>query len=548
MSEKIAVVAGGGPAGLTAALELLRQTNVRPLVFEMDEAVGGISKTVNHKGNRMDLGGHRFFSKSDWVMNWWQEILPVAADADAEFEISYQNKSRTVVPARLAGENDDDVMLVRSRLSRIYYLGKFFDYPMKLNLNTIRNLGLVKIARIGFSYLRARLLPISDEKSLEDFLINRFGRELYLTFFKEYTEKVWGKPCNEISSEWGAQRIKGLSITKAVLHALKQLLPTKDEGLSQEGTNTSLIQRFLYPKYGPGHMWQRVSQLIEQEGGTVQLHHKVERLFLDGDNVEAVEVRNLQTGETRRIGCDYFISTMPVQELITSMSPAPDSAVVEVANGLEYRDFVTVGLLFDKLKARPGSIGSTNLIPDNWIYVQDRGVKLGRIQIFNNWSPYLVPDKNSVWLGLEYFCDEGDELWEMPDEELVALARNELEQISFVAGEAVRESHVHRVVKAYPGYFGSYENFDVIRKFSDSIGNLFLVGRNGMHRYNNQDHSMLTARYAVEAIAAGDRSKDAIWDVNIDDEYHEEVSEESQRAAAGADSAAVQSVSGASSG
>ncbi|HSR50745.1 MAG TPA: NAD(P)/FAD-dependent oxidoreductase [Acidobacteriota bacterium] len=528
MNKPTAVIAGAGPAGLTAALELLRRSDVRPLVFEMDDCVGGISRTVAHNGNRMDIGGHRFFSKSDWVMRWWQDILPVAHDPSDPVNLTYQRQSRPLQVEKTASQDGDDVMLVRRRLSRIYYLRRFFGYPIRLNWTTLRNLGARRVLRIGFSYLRARLLPIRPERSLEDFLINRFGRELYQTFFRDYTEKVWGTPCKSISPDWGAQRIKGLSVSRALLHALKQIIPKGRHDVEQKGTETSLIERFLYPKYGPGHMWQQVARRVRRQGGEVLLGHKVERLFLRQGRIHQAEVLDRRSGERRRVDCDYFISTMPVRELVEQMEPAPPSAVRRVAGGLEYRDFITVGLLVPALKPKGEGRRGDQLIPDNWIYIQDQGVRLGRVQIFNNWSPHLVQDPDQVWLGLEYFCREGDDLWSMDDDALIDLAVEELRRIELLDSDTpVLDHHVERVRKAYPGYFGSYGEFEVIRRWTDSIPNLFLVGRNGMHRYNNQDHSMLTAKAAVDVIAAGKSDKSAIWDVNVGDDYHEEAEDAS---------------------
>ncbi len=529
MSRRVAVIAGAGPAGLTAALQLLRETDVVPLVFEMEDCVGGISQTVDYNGYRMDLGGHRFFSKSDWVMDWWQQVLPIERSGDGSghpTEIAYHNQKRDLRVSNEASEPDGErVMLVRNRLSRIYYLRRFFDYPVKLNWNTVSNLGMRRMSLIGFSYMRAKLAPIRPEKSLEDFLINRFGRRLYLTFFKDYTEKVWGIPCVQISSEWGAQRIKGLSVSKALTHALMSLLPgRKDRSLSQMGTATSLIERFLYPKYGPGQMWQEVAVKVREGGGTIRLRHRVEKVFLTGRRVVRAQVRDLENGVASEVSCDYFFSTMPVRELILNMAPRPSREVLRIASGLQYRDFITIGLLVSELKVSAGGKGLPRIIPDNWIYIQDAGIKLGRLQIFNNWSPFLVKDPSKVWLGLEYFCSRDDEIWKMPDAELTRFAVEELARIELIDPSSVLDSHVKRVPKAYPGYFGSYSEFDVLRGYADSIPNLFLIGRNGMHRYNNQDHSMLTAKAAVDAVARGDDSKESIWKVNVGDDYHEEKS------------------------
>ncbi len=503
MSEKVAVIIGAGPAGLTAALELLRSTGIKPIVLEGSGDLGGISKTVVHNGNRMDIGGHRFFSKSDWVMQWWQEILPVE-------------------PAEGAGA--DKRMLIRSRLSRIFFLRKFFDYPIKLNLQTIRNLGPIRLLRIAFSYLYISLFPRKPERNLEDFIVNRFGLELYLTFFKDYTEKVWGVPCNRISPEWGAQRIKGLSITKTLLHAAKKIFDTDGDGVHQKDTQTSLIERFLYPKFGPGQMWQEVAARVTTGGGAIHLCQRVTGITLENGRVLSVSGVNQDSGEFFCLPCDYLFSTMPVRDLIGGMTPAAPHEVVRVAKGLQYRDFLTVGLLVKKMKPhRHVQIDSANnLPPDNWIYIQEKDVRIGRLQVFNNWSPYLVKDPSTIWLGLEYFCTEGDDLWLMADDDLIRLGAAELAKIGLIDARDALDGVVVRMPKAYPAYFGTYDEFDLVRDYVDSVENLFLIGRNGMHRYNNQDHSMLTAKLAVENVVNGVTSKQNLWEVNIDDEYHEE--------------------------
>jgi protoporphyrinogen oxidase len=412
-------------------------------------------------------------------------------------------------------------MLVRQRLSRIFFLGKFFDYPVALNWNTVSNLGLVRMIKIGWSYLLARLVPIKPEKSLEDFLINRFGRELYKTFFKDYTEKVWGMACAQISAEWGAQRIKGLSISRALLNIIKSWR-VKTDDLKQKQVETSLIQKFLYPKLGPGQMWQEVAKKIEALGGEIHLNHEVVALAGEASSkIEAVSVRDSRTGEVKEVRGDYFFSTMPVQELIAKLTPLAPEIVRQVAQGLMYRDFVTVGLLMDKMKLGDNQTGR---LKDNWIYIQEPQVKLGRLQIFNNWSPYLVADQATTWLGLEYFCTEGDELWTKSDEQFMADAVEELVTIGMIDSSDVIDRTIVRVKKAYPAYFGSYDQFAVIREFTDGITNLFLIGRNGMHKYNNQDHSMLTAMRAVDNIIEGIESKANIWSINAEQEYHEQKS------------------------
>jgi len=516
---KTAIIAGAGPAGLTAAYELLARTDVKPLVFELDTQVGGISKTINHRGNRMDLGGHRFFSKSDWVMNWWQNLLPVAAGEDtADLKLTYQGSTRPFEPGAPGAAASDEVMLVRSRLSRIYYRRKFFDYPLKMNLATVSNLGLGYMTGVGLSYARARLFPRRDEVSLEDFFINRFGDRLYRTFFKDYTEKVWGVSCREISAEWGAQRIKGLSISKAIAHAVLKPFRTLGD-TRQKKTETSLIERFLYPKFGPGQMWEVAAARIQSKGGELRLRHRLVELHTVDRRVVAASVRDENDGSVTRIPCDYFFSTIPVKDLAALLKPA-DVEIARVAAALPYRDFMTAGLLVKKMLPSSRGDSPTAFPPDNWIYVQEPDVKLGRLQIFNNWSPYLVADPNTVWLGLEYFCNEGDGLWSMPDAAFLDFAARELAKIGLIDYADVLDGTVVRVPKAYPAYFGEYRGIGKVRAFLDEWSNVFPIGRNGMHRYNNQDHSMLAAKAAVDCIADGG-DKAVIWQVNAEDEYHE---------------------------
>ena len=538
MSEekKVAVIAGAGPAGLTAALELLRTTGVKPVIFEAEDVIGGISRTARYNGNRMDIGGHRFFSKSDTVMDWWQGILPLQGSASKD-DIAI-GRSVPLVQGGPDPEKTDYVMLCRSRLSRILFLRKLFDYPVSLNGDTIRNLGLWRMFKIGMSYLKVQLLPARKENSLEDFMINRFGVELYRTFFRDYTEKVWGVPCNKISPDWGGQRIKGLSITKTVVHALKQIFAGKkkpDAGaangadIRQKDTETSLIGQFLYPKFGPGQLWETVAEKVLEKGGEIHMNSKVVGVnrSTDGKRVESVIVDRGNSTET--VSCDYFLSTMPVKELVAAMdngkTPVP-AEVKRVAEGLVYRDFITVGLLLDKLliknPARPGTPESKlKFVADNWIYVQESDVKLGRIQIFNNWSPYLVADSEKVWIGLEYFATEGDDMWRMPDADFIKFAIAELDKIDVARPADVRDSVVFHIKKAYPAYFGTYGEFNKIREYVDPIENLFLMGRNGMHKYNNMDHSMLAAMEVVKCIRENSTDKTALWSVNSEEDYHE---------------------------
>jgi protoporphyrinogen oxidase len=505
---KKALIIGGGPAGLTAAYELLKHTDIQPVVVEATDLWGGISRTENHNGNRIDIGGHRFFSKSDVVMQWWQEILPIYS-VDDTIQISYQNQQSTI---KIKQSNDDleDVFLVRKRISRIFYQKCFYDYPIKLSFQTIRQLGFKNVTIIILSYLKSVLFPVKNEKSLEDFFINRFGNRLYKTFFKDYTEKVWGISCKEISSEWGAQRIKGLSITKTIVDIFKK--PFRKKDIKQKNTETSLIEYFLYPKYGPGQLWTKVAGLIEQNGGILYKNSKVIQLNGIGNLTSAVVATKNEKTET--IEFDYCISTMPVKDLFNAFSFEIPSETKKIADNLIYRDFITIGVLLNETKIK---------LDDNWIYIQENYVKVGRIQVFNNWSPYLVKEANTTWLGLEYFCNESDGIWELEDKQLIDLATQELIELGFIQSQKnVLDAVAIKVPKTYPAYFGAYSEFFKVRAFTDTIPNLFLVGRNGMHKYNNQDHSMLTAIQAVQNIKKGITTKENIWAINTEEEYHEE--------------------------
>lgn len=514
--KKTAIIIGAGPAGLTAAYELLTRTDIVPVILEKSGDIGGISKTVNYKGNRIDIGGHRFFSKSDRVMEWWLQFMPIQQEGNGQVQVSYQNKTRLVqLNNNGADKKGDKVMLVRQRLSRIYFLRKFFAYPIKLSVDTLRKLGLVTTLQIMYSYLYSRLRPRKQEQSLEDFFINRFGKKLYLLFFKDYTEKVWGVPCKDISAEWGAQRIKGVSISAAIAHAVKSTFRTrKGKGdIHQKDVETSLIEQFLYPKLGPGQLWEEVARQIQEMGGSILMHENVTGIEGHKGRIESVTTRNAYSNTTAIWEGDYFFSTMPVQELIAGLDDVVPSAIQQIAAGLQYRDFITVGVLLKKLSGK---------LEDTWIYIQEKDVKVGRVQLFNNWSPYMVSDPDTVWIGMEYFCNVTDDFWKLKDEAIKELGIKELQQMGLADAADVLDATVLRMEKTYPAYFGTYERFDELRRFIDQYTNLFLVGRNGMHKYNNADHSMLTAIVAVDNIAAGITSKDNLWSINTEQEYHEE--------------------------
>lgn len=515
---KKAIIIGAGPAGLTAAYELLNRSDIIPIVLEENDFVGGISATLDYKNNKIDMGGHRFFTKSDRVMKWWLDILPLQGKPSKDDIILGREVELSKAKKAPDPEKTDRVMLKRPRLSRIYYLKTFFNYPVSLNMDTIKGLGLWRMFKIGCSYLKALAFPIKPEKSLQDFMINRFGKELYLTFFKDYTEKLWGIGCDKISAEWGAQRIKGISILK-VLKQMAQNLTGKKSG----AVETSFIESFFYPKFGPGHLWQNVATMVEEKGGKILFNQKVTRIIKQDNRIIAVETTD-KKGNTSVYEGDIFISTMPVKDLIASMNDVPEE-VSTVAGGLMYRDFRVVGVLLNKLKLKNTTAIKTvnDIVPDTWIYVQEREVKLGRIQVFNNWSPYLVDDfENKVWIGLEYFCNEQDKIWTDDDKTFIDFAINEADKIGIFEKKDVLDAYTHRVKKAYPAYFGSYDKFDVVKNYLKQIDNLYPVGRNGMHRYNNMDHSTLAAMKTIDCILGTIHDREDIWSVNTESDYHEE--------------------------
>jgi len=521
--SKIALIIGAGPAGLTAAFEMLKQkSDCVPVVLEATDRIGGISCTIEHNGNRIDIGGHRFFSKSDVVMDWWAARMPLQGAPSSDDLLLHNQKPWA--PGGPDPERSDRVMLIRERISRIFYLRKFFNYPISLKLETITNLGIFRTIWAGLGYVAAQIKKRKDESSLEDFLVNRFGVPLYRMFFEDYTEKVWGAHPRQISAAWGAQRIKGLSLSKAVFAALKKLLPGRhDKDLRQKKTETSLIEQFFYPKLGPGQLWECVANDVRAMGGDIRMRHKVVAVHTENSRIVAVtaECEGVQT----RIECDYCFSTMPIKDLVAAMQGDPVSSEVKrIACDLPYRDFMTVGVLAKKLKIRNTTKLRTvgNIVPDTWIYIQERDVKLCRLQIFNNWSPYMVKDpQNTAWIGLEYMCSDQDEIWKMSDKDFTDFAVAELAKIDIVDPADILDTCRIHIEKAYPAYFGTYSEFDTVKTFLDSIGNLFCIGRNGQHRYNNQDHSMLTAMQAVRCMNDPQVSRSTLWSINSEQEYHE---------------------------
>ena len=513
------VIIGAGPAGLTAAYELLaRQAGYEVVVLEKSSDIGGISKTVEHHGNRMDIGGHRFFSKDQRVMDWWQDIMPLQGAPSLDDLILERE-----LPFAEGGpdpQQEDRVMLLRNRVSRIYYQGHFFEYPVSLKWKTLKAMGFFTTMQVGFSYLFSVFHKL-PETSLENFYINSFGRKLYSMFFESYTEKLWGRHPSVISAEWGAQRTKGLSIRGVLNDMLKKLFLSKEK--RQKSVQTSLIEEFRYPKFGPGQLWETVAEEITKAGGELRMNCGVTAVETDGNRI--VAVRFMQDGQEIRLEGDAFFSSMPIKDLVSGMHDVP-ADIHNLAAALPYRDFVTVGLLVNRLNLQNETHLKTlgNIIPDCWIYVQDRDVKMGRVQIFNNWSPYMVKDpEHTVWVGLEYFCDEGDDFWSMETEDCIAFALDELVKIGMLKDRTeVLDSHRERVQKAYPAYFDSYEHMDRIIAYLNRFDNLFCIGRNGQHHYNNMDHSMATAFEAVQTLTEGHADKQNIWNVNTEKAYHEE--------------------------
>lgn len=518
---KKVVIIGAGPAGLTAAYELLTKTeDMEVTVLEETDAIGGISKTVNYKGNRMDMGGHRFFSKMPEVNEWWEKMLPVQGSASMDDRML--GRASSLEAGGPDPEKTDRVMLKRHRVSRILFDSKFYDYPISMKPETFKNMGLGKTMAVGFSYLAA-MLHKKPEDNLENFYINRFGRKLYEMFFEYYTANLWGRHPREIDASWGAQRVKGISIGAVIKDVFGRM-----SGGKNRKVETSLIEEFKYPKLGPGELWEVTAAEVEKLGGCIIMNAKACGITKNSDHM-ITSVTYEKDGKQVTLDADYVISSMPVKDLVAGMNDVP-AEPARIAAGLPYRDYMTLGVLVPKIELQNKTNLKTvgNIVPDCWIYVQDRSVKLGRLQIYNNWSPYLVKDlQNTIWLGLEYFVNEGDEYWNMTEEEFGAFAIDEMVKLGIIRSkDDVLDYHMEKVKKAYPAYFDTYDEMDKLVEYLSSIENLYCVGRNGQHRYNNLDHSMATSFEAVKNILSGTKDKSNIWSVNTEKEYHENKSEQ----------------------
>ena len=522
---KKALIIGAGPAGLTAAYELLTKSkNIEVIVFEESDCFGGISKTVNYKGNRMDMGGHRFFSKIPEVNAWWDHMLPM--QGHPTYDDIILNRSMPLTKGGPDPEKEDRVMLTRHRVSRILFDTKFYDYPISLKPETFRNFGFLTTLKVGFSYLGSMFHKL-PETNLENFYINRFGRKLYSMFFEYYTENLWGRHPSEIDASWGAQRVKGLSIVAILKDVFGKIFKKKNRKVE-----TSLIEEFKYPKLGPGELWDVTAAEVEKLGGTIIKNARVTKIHKNAEN-RLTGVTYVKDGKEVQVDGDYVISSMPVKDLVGGMNDVPADAA-GIAAGLPYRDYMTLGVLVPKINLVNKTDIKTinNIVPDCWVYVQDRNVKLGRFQIYNNWSPYMIKDlEHTVWIGLEYFVNEGDEYWNMTEEEFAKIGVSEMVKLGLIdSPEVVLDVHMEKVKKAYPAYFDTYDKMDRLVDYLSSIENLYCVGRNGQHRYNNIDHSMVTSFEAVKNILTGSKDKKNIWSVNTEQEYHETSNEEGNEA------------------
>ncbi len=515
--RKILII-GAGPAGLAAAYKLVKSPETEIIIWDKNAQVGGISQTIQNNGWRFDLGPHRFFTKNKEVNDFWEEILPlqgVPTQEDLRWQKHNPLSQKLNAPDP---EKDDRVMLSKNRYTRMFFQGKFFDYPLKLNLSNIFKLGLLQGALIFLSYLKTKISPCRPEISLEDFYINRFGKKLYQFFFKDYTEKVWGLPCSQIPKEWGAQRVKDLSLTKMINDFI-----TKTIGIKPKNQFTSLTAHFSYPKYGAGHFYQTLADDLTKKGVTITLNTKLTELTYVNNQIKKAHGQNKagQTIETTEIS--EVISTMPIKDLIASLNPVAPLEISKIAQTLPYRNSIIVAVLYKKLNLKNTSRLKTraDIIPDNWIYVQDSTVKLGRLSIFNNFSEFMLENRDWPLMSLEYFCNDDDILWQQSSAEIIQLAKLELEKTQIANEIDFIEARVVKVEKSYPAYFGAYASFPEIKKYLAGFTNLFPAGRNGQHKYNNMDHSIACGFEAANLILNNQKQHDSLWSINTENEYHE---------------------------
>ena len=507
-NKKTAIIIGAGPAGLSAACRLLDETDIKPIIIEQSNIIGGISKTVFYDNNGTDIGPHRFFTKSKEVMDFITSFLPLQGKP-AKDDILLNREFEETVGSD--PEKEDLVLLKRKRFSRIYYLKKFFDYPISLKPKLFFNLGLIRTMKIGFSYIKSCVVK-RKEVSLEDFMINHFGKVLYELFFEKYTQKVWGKHPSEIPKDWGSQRIKGVSLFKILL---KAMLTPFNKVLKRE-TERSLVEEYFYPKYGAGQLWDLMAEKITKSGGQIRFNSKITRFYNDDKHIYSVVLEN---GE--EIKADYIISSMPIKDLINGMQYVPED-VQNIASNLEYRNYILVSLLASKINLENDTNYPTinNIAPDSWIYMQEEDIKAGRLHIMNNFTPYVIEDyKNKILINLEYFCSEGDEFWTKSQKDMIDFGISELEKLNIIKKEDVLNSKYISVDKAYPAYFGAYKDFDTVKNYLNKFDNIYCIGRNGQHKYNNMDHSILSGLKVAEALKSGDVN--LLWDVNTENDYQE---------------------------
>lgn len=521
MKRKNITIIGAGPAGLTTAYYLLKQNrkNYNITILEQDKKVGGISKTINFNGYKMDTGIHRFFTKNKEVKDIWESLLPL--QSSPAYDDILLNRNKKFKKTGSNPETEEKSMLIKDRTTRILYQRKFYDYPVTLNLTTIKNMGPLTLLKAGFSYLKALIIK-RKENSLEDFFINRFGKVLYSMFFESYTEKVWGIHPSKISADWGVQRIKGISIKTIIKDIINKSLKRKNS----KNTETSLIEQFIYPKLGAGQIYEEMQKEIEKLGGKIILNAKVTNI--EAKNTTITKISYEQNNKKKNITTDILVSSMPIKDLFTNLKGIKiPKKIYSIATNLPYREFMAVGLIVDKLKLKNTTNIKTimNIVPDNWIYIQEKDVKMGRLQIFNNWSPYIFKEKEEiekkVFISLEYFAQENDKYYNMSDKEFIKFAEEEAIKIGLIDKDSIQDSIRIKIDKAYPAYFGTYKEIDKVINYLNKFENLYCIGRNGQHRYNNMDHSMLTGIETAKNILKNKTDKTNIWTVNTEQEYHE---------------------------